>query len=265
MNDPECWIAPPRAIPLSSGQIHLCRTRLDLQQDTLRRLRTYLSPDEIVRAGRFRFPRDRDHFTAARGILRDLLARFLGCVPASICFSQGPNGKPSLSQKWSKNQLFFNVSHSHGWALYVFGNGRELGVDIEKIREEIDATKIAERYFSLREREEFRLLPHDLQPEAFFLCWTRKEAYVKARGLGLQIPLDSFDVSLTPSEPATLCSQDRERWELRSFHPIKGFVAALVSEGKIEKMRFWDYHEHSRVLLVDDRMPTHSPEGKSSG
>jgi 4'-phosphopantetheinyl transferase len=117
--------------------------------------------------------------------------------------------------------------------------GRELGIDVEKIRPQFVSEGIAERYFSVKEQRELAELPKELRDTAFFLCWTRKEAYIKAHGDGLQIPLDSFDVSFKPGEPEMLRSADSGRWSMRSFAPAPEFVAAIVAEGEIQSTRFW--------------------------
>ena len=130
----------------------------------------------------------------------------------------------------------FNLSHSHGVALYAVTRGREVGIDLEYIRSDLEVEQIAERFFSRREIATLRALPIDLRTDAFFLCWTRKETYLKARGEGLSLPLDQFDVSLIPGEPAALLSTHRGshealRWSLQELTPAPGYVAALGVEG----------------------------------
>jgi 4'-phosphopantetheinyl transferase len=237
------WSTPPTAVTLTAHELHIWRASLDVPPASLQRFSTYLLPAESARAQRFVFPSDRDHFIVGRGILRALLSRYLLQPPASIHILEGSRGKPYFSREGDGPSLRFNVSHSYGLALYVFAVQREVGIDIEKIRPEFATMEIAERYFSAREREELRGLPAGLRTEGFFLCWTRKEAYVKARGDGLQIPLDSFDVSLTPSQPAILKSADSARWSLRSFCPAPECVAAVVAEGSGGNVEFFDWTE----------------------
>ena len=126
----------------------------------------------------------------------------------------------------------FNLSHSHGLAVYAFALGREVGIDLEPIRPDFVSDDIAGRYFSTQELNELRALSPESGLEGFFLCWTSKEAYVKARGEGLQIPLESFSVSLTPGQREVLESADSSRWGLHSFQPAPRYVAAIVGEGK---------------------------------
>src|ERR1700730_1444128 len=230
------WSQPPQVLSLSHDELHVWLTWLDVERQEHTRLFSYLNKDEVSRAERFVFPRDRDHFIVARGRLRELLGKYLRCPPDAVQFKTGRFGKLSLLD--DENQLRFNLSHSHGLALYGFCMGRELGIDAEKIRPGFAGQGIAERYFSAAEQRELTEVPKELRDTAFFLCWTRKEAYIKARGDGLQIPLDSFDVSLKPDEPATLRSEDRGRWSVRSFTPAPEFVAAIIVEGEIQSPRF---------------------------
>lgn len=225
-----------RPVVLPAHEIHIWQAWLDVEQRERERLSAYLSADERARADRFVFANDREHFVVARGRLRELLGMYLERPPQSLEFRTGPYGKPTLVDR---ADLRFNLTHTHGLALYAFAMNRELGIDAEKIRPEFAGEEIAERYFSAAEQSELGKLPPQLRTSAFFLCWTRKEAYVKAHGNGLQIPLSSFDVSLTPGDPARLRSTDSERWIMRSFEPAQKFVASIVGEGAAESVRFW--------------------------
>src|SRR5206468_3486528 len=131
---------------------------------------------------------------------------------------------------------------SHGLALLAFAVGRNLGVDVEFVRSSLASEEIADRYFSPQEVAELRTLSPSLREEAFFLCWTRKEAYVKARGEGLHIPLESFNVSVTPGQPERLESADSGRWSMWSLHPDPQYVGALVVEGRDLRLREWGWH-----------------------
>ena len=230
------WSRPAQDVVLQEDEVHIWLAWLDVDAQERTRLTSYLSADEVSRAARFVFPRDGDHFIVARGRLRELLGKYLHCSPDAVQFKTGRYGKPSLLD--DRDPLRFNLSHSHGLALYGFCMGRELGIDAEKIRPGFAGEGIAERYFSLAERTQLAELPKELRDTAFFLCWTRKEAYIKAHGAGLQISLDSFDVSLKPGEPETLRSVDSSRWSLRSFTPAPEFVAAIITEREIRSPRF---------------------------
>ena len=230
------WPSSPKTPELTGDAIHIWRASLAMDSATLRRLESTLADQERARAERFRFERDRNRFIAARGFLRDLLGRYLECVPQTIEFVYGPRGKPAISGSESGHPLSFNLSHSHELAVIGINREREIGIDVELIRPEFTGEEIAKRYFSAKEVDELGRLPAELRTEGFFLCWTRKEAYIKAKGDGLHISLDSFDVSLSPGGPATLSSADESRWSIESFVPSlvpdPGYVAAVVAEGK---------------------------------
>jgi 4'-phosphopantetheinyl transferase len=203
-----------------------------------------LSADEHERAERFRFRKDREHFIAARGLLRILLGRYLDLPPRQLSFSYSPYGKPQLAGVSGGAALRFNVSHSHGIALYAVALGREIGVDVEYIRREVVGESIAEHFFSAREVASLRALPAEMQPQAFFNCWTRKEAFIKAIGEGLSFPLDEFDVSLVPDEPAALLNTrngplEAARWSLQALPVDEGYVAALAVEGHEWRLECW--------------------------
>jgi 4'-phosphopantetheinyl transferase len=156
------------------------------------------------------------------------------------------NGKPSLSKEFHSSQLRFNVSHSGGTVLLAFGLDRELGVDVEQIRPDFATGEVAERFFSAKEVSALRSLPVALQAEAFFNCWTRKEAFIKAIGQGLSCPLDRFEVTLAPGEPARLVATSVadvpvSKWSMRSLNCQPGLKAALVVEGHDWKLRCWKW------------------------
>ena len=226
------WATPTKELRLTQGEIHLWRASLeDVERVVLHRLEATLNPEEKSRAARFHFSRDRDSFVASHGILHELLGSYLKRPATEIEFRYGPQDKPALRTNDGESPIRFNLSHSHGLAAYAFSCGREVGIDLEMIRPDFASDEIAEHYFSGMELTELRALPPELRVEGFFLCWTRKEAYVKAHGAGLQIPLASFNVSLTPAQPAKLRSSDSSRWSLYSFQPAPQYVGAVVGEG----------------------------------
>ena len=235
------WTPAPASLQLGADEVHVWRASLDCDLPVLARLEATLSPDETVRANRFFLLTDRNHFVVARGILRELLGAYLRSAPANLQFNYGNYGKPVLVAKTSSLSLQFNLSHSGGLAVYAFSLGRRLGIDVEQIRPQLAGEDIARRYFAERELAELRALPPQLRAEGFFRCWTRKEAYVKAQGAGLSIPLDSFTVSLTPGRPEDLETEDSAQWLLRSLDPSPGFVAAVVGEGRDWQLRRWSW------------------------
>lgn len=210
-------------------------TQLDVGPAATMAAAVVLSKRERERANRFIFQRDRDRFIVARAGLRRLLASRLDLPAEAIEFEYGAHGKPALAHKSGPNDLRFNVSHSENVAIYAFADGRAVGVDIEAVREIQDRDDIATHCFSANENKAYLLLGSDERSQAFFNGWTRKEAFIKATGDGMHRPLDSFDVSLRPDEPARILRVGERNgedcgWLLYSFSPLQGFVSAVVIE-----------------------------------
>jgi 4'-phosphopantetheinyl transferase len=194
-----------------------------------------LSPDEIARAGRFHFEKDRIQFTRCRCALRRILADYLAIAPGEIRFEYLISGKPQLAADQNPRALEFNVSHSANIALIAVSSEHRLGVDVEKIRGDVDVEALAERFFSPRERDGIRALPDLLRVPGFFACWTRKEAFLKATGAGLSFPLADFSVTTHPDHAPEIedISGNREGgkpWFLSDLHVIDGYRAAVVLE-----------------------------------
>lgn len=219
----------------TSNALEIVTTRLDARPEAVRALAGWLSAEERRRADRYHFDRDRRRFIVARARLRQLLARRLMTRPEAVELVYRGNGKPALAQRCGLADWRFNVSHSDEIAVYAFSLGREVGIDVEAIREVRDADAIVSQFFSGREREAYMALDPDEKTLGFLNCWTRKEALLKALGDGLCQPLDGFDVSLAPGKPARILRVENTpggdaRWCLDSFSPSPGFVAAVVSE-----------------------------------
>ena len=236
------WDSPPSKVIASEDEVHVWRVPLDDSRIT--ELRSTLSPDECARADRFHFERDRNHFIVARSSLRTILGAYLKKNPPELSFSCSNYGKPSLFGEPAGNELRFNLSHANELALIAVTSNRAIGVDIEFIRPEFASEELAERFFSRTEVSALRALPADMQSEAFFNCWTRKEAYIKARGEGMSLPLNQFNVSLTPESDAALLGNQRDagevsRWSLRELHPGPGYRAAVAVEGQGWELRCW--------------------------
>jgi 4'-phosphopantetheinyl transferase len=220
---------------LSANHIHVWIMKLDVAADRLAYFRTILAADELERADRFYFERDRLRFAAGRGILREILGQYLGALPARLAFAYNEYGKPSLAGDYM-SALSFNLSHSGATGLLAVRRGGDLGVDIEEYLPGKGDEAVAEQYFSPREVGCFRSVPRLLRTRAFLNCWTRKEAYIKARGMGLSIPLDSFDVSLIPGEPATLLrtaeADDLKKWRLQALELGGAYIGAIAASGR---------------------------------
>lgn len=240
------WCPPPEILTLDSSEVHVWRASLDLPASRTQRLEQPLSLDEREKAERFYFQKDRKRFIVTRGLLRMILSLYLEIEPGQLRFDYDIYGKPTLARESGEAGLCFNLSHSHGIALYAVTRNREIGVDIERVRADVEIQQIAERFFSPQEYETLCALPSNMQAEAFFACWTRKEAYIKARGEGLAFPLNQFDVSLAPGEPAALLStkgdpQEASRWSLHELDPGPGYVAALAVEGYGWRLKCWQW------------------------
>ena len=225
---------------IPANGVELWTVSLDVGSARLSELAATLCPEERARAARFVFERGRREYVIARAALRDILGGHLGLPPPAIAIGvPTENGKPELRGPPEVRALRFNVSHSGGLALIAVGFGRELGVDVEEIRADRDLIGIAESIYSPAELAELRALPAGLQVEGFYLAWTRKEAFVKALGLGLSFPLEAFDVSLDPRAPAILRAVRAEgraagAWTLRSLAiPGGTHAAAIVAEGSL--------------------------------
>ena len=247
-NSHTIWELPPDLLKLQSDQVDVWRISLDLTAASVKLLESSLSADEAGRAARFHFPADRNRYIVAHGCLRDILARYLNCQPARLVFSTNDYGKPALQGY----ELEFNLSHSGDFALVAITQARRIGIDVERIRSDMEHESIARRFFSQNEALEWMTLPPEQRPIAFFNCWTRKEAYIKAQGLGLSLPLESFDVSLDPDGPALLRAtrpdpEEAARWRLLSLEVDPCYAAAVAVERNGLEFRLWDW---SRVCHV---------------
>lgn len=231
---------------MGRNEIHVWRAALTLKASQVHALAQILSPDEQARADRFQFQKDKVQYIATRGLLRVILGRYLDIEASQLLFCYNAYGKPALSNPPNDQRLRFNLSHSHGLSLYAVTRGREVGVDVERIEPDLVRTKVAEQFFSREEVKALRRLPRSLQPIGFFNCWTRKEAYIKARGEGLSLPLDQFDVSLVPGQPAALLYthgdlEEASRWSLHDLAPGLGYAAAVAAEGHDWKIKCWQW------------------------
>lgn len=236
------WSQAPVSVSPQAGEIHVWRVYLDQPVDVVQRFRSTLEDDEVHRADRFHFERDRRAFTVSRGFLRHVLGRYLTTNAEALRFAYGPYGKPTLNGEHKQSSLRFNMSHSRGVGLVAVTDTKEIGVDVEYIRPDFASEDIAQRFFSSREVSAFNALSSELRVAAFFRCWTRKEAYIKAIGLGLSQPLDGFDVTLAPEAPPALLRADEDdasRWSLSDIDVGSDYAAALVVEGQISEIRCW--------------------------
>ncbi len=244
---PDLWApGPARPVPAPS-EVHVWRASLALPPGDVAALHEVISDEERLRAGRFRFEVHRGRFVAGRGIQRRVLARYLGAGPAALRYRLAHHGKPSLDHPWDATGLRFNVSNAEDGLLIAVGLGRELGVDLEAVRTLGDRDDVARRFFSAPENQVYDTIADAERDAAFFTCWTRKEAYIKALGEGLSMPLDCFDVTLRPGEPARLLATrgnpaETDRWTLHELDPGPGWMGAVAVEGDASwEMRLYDW------------------------
>lgn len=231
---------------MAEDEVHLWRAALDQPAPQVELLAQTLAADEQLRAERFHFERDRQYYIVGRGLLRTILGQYLKLEPGELHFYYGARGKPALPDTLNPGRICFNLAHSQGLALYGITRGREIGVDLEYIRPVSEMDEIAGRFFSAQENAALQALAPSQRQEAFFNCWTRKEAYLKATGDGLAQPLDQFDVSLAPGEPARLLriagqSHLTARWSMLALKPAPGYVAALVVAGQDWQAQCWQW------------------------
>lgn len=249
---PTYWEQPPAAPAATEAEVHIWQAALAAPPSLRASLQGLLSPDELQRAGRFHFVRDRDHFVLARGLLRVILSLYTGTPAGRLGFVYNSYGKPALAGGQAPS---FNLSHSGDLVLYAVTAGRVVGVDVEQMRVDFATAEVAERFFAPEERDTLRGLPAELHTQGFYNCWTRKEAYIKARGEGLSIPLDRFEVTLIPGAPAALLHseggrEETARWRLEELDPGPAYAAAVAVEGHDWQLRCWQLAEESLQTLA---------------
>jgi 4'-phosphopantetheinyl transferase len=225
------WGDAPSSVFLEEGAVHVWGWDFDCSESEFLRYASLLSVEELVRQKRFLFKEDRVRYTVCHGIVRILLGNYLGLDPTSLEFTQNKFGRTSVRLQLIPYAISFNLSHTRGLALLAVAKNCEVGVDVEELSP-VEA-EIADRYFSDKERLELDSLVGSTWLEGFYRCWTRKEAILKAEGIGLNVKLDAFSVSLGPREDATLrefqsSSGITRRWHLAHLQPAPGFVGALA-------------------------------------
>lgn len=231
---------------VNSGEVHVWRAWCEMTVSEVQALSRHLSRDETERAERFCFGRDRRRFTVARGVLRAILSRYVDIEPGRLRFVYGPHGKPGLAPDCGGDEISFNLSHSGGIVLVAVTRGARVGVDVEQIRDDRIHMTIAERFFSPYELATLRALHEGVQAQAFFDGWTRKEAYLKARGDGLSCPLHRFTVSCAPGAPAALLDvegdpEEVRRWSLHALIPHVGYASAVAVDSETRRLTCQDW------------------------
>jgi 4'-phosphopantetheinyl transferase len=258
-------------MPLPADELHVWRACLERSPEVTAALHAVLSADERDRAGRFYLPQHGARYVVGRGLLRVLLATYLGIRPEHVEFAYGEHGKPLLrdppstgptgpdrSARRGPGRLWFNLAHSGAEAVYAFSASAEVGVDVELLDMERTHGRVAERFFAPGEVHSLRSLPSELQPKAFLHGWTRKEAFIKARGDGLSLPLNSFEVTLAPrAAPAVLrtawSATEPAEWSVIDLsEPERGVIAAAAG-----RYRGWRVVRRSADELADQAAACH--------
>jgi 4'-phosphopantetheinyl transferase len=227
------WQRPFDFAPIGEADVDIWHARCDSQSTDIKYLTGLLSADEKKRSELFRFDRDRLRHVFSRGVLRLILSKYLEVPPAQIEIIIGSQGKPVLAHQKKEHSIHFNLSHSSEAVLYAVTKVGAIGVDVEKIRDIPDIENIIGRYFSSWERTAFSKLPATQKKQAFFSCWSRKEAFIKALGAGPSPSLDEFDVSILPDQPASLLHthwdpSEVNNWLLSDIWLDAGHAAAMA-------------------------------------
>jgi 4'-phosphopantetheinyl transferase len=223
---------------LADDEIHVWKCKLEVDHVERLRLWSSLSDEEKLRAVRFRCVVDRNRFVVTHGRLREIIGFYAELAPHEIVLVREENGKPVLGSALRAKCVDFNITHSGDVALFAFGQHRNIGIDVEKIEEGIGIQSIAETCLSISEQVSLSNLPSKDRVTGFFNCWTRKEAYLKARGDGLRVALSGFDVTLAPGTPARFLAGVGPEWQIVAFYAESNFPAALVYDGPVCKIRF---------------------------
>ena len=239
------WTAAPSVPILRERELHVWRARTTASGDGLRAAEALLVPDEAERASRFRHEPSRRTYVVARAVLRRIVGAYLDIDPVAARFASSAGGKPYLDGPASGRCLQFNLSHSGEWAVYAFALHRPVGIDVERIRPTPDLLDIARRFFAASEYEVLMSLEGPARLESFFACWTRKEAYLKARGSGLSGSMGEFEVTVDAAAPPWLIADHENpaevgRWTFRSVDVGSGYAGAVVVEGQPARVRFFD-------------------------
>jgi 4'-phosphopantetheinyl transferase len=225
------WAAAERVPSLEPGHAHVWAASLDIDRDRFTTLAANLSADECARAARIRDARGAHRWQAARGMLRELIACYVNIPAREVRFAYEPNGRPLLAE--GDARLHFNLSHADGLGVFCFAREPFVGIDVEAVRELEEMPSIAKEFFSPNEQSSLAAIPPELRTHAFYCCWTRKEAYLKALGVGLSAPLDGFDVTITDELPRILrvatAPAEAAHWSLVHLLPARGFVGALAT------------------------------------
>ncbi len=240
------WKTAPKQLTFAESEAHVWRATLSVSDQTYSDFKKMLSQDEIEKATKLHFERDRRKSMISRAILKSILGRYLQIPPNEIEFMYGDQGKPFLSDKMQTTRISFNMAHSQGLALYAFSRNREIGVDLEEIRPIGNLDQIVKRHFSPNEERALSKLRENQKLEAFFQIWVCKEAYLKALGTGLDDHLNLFTIRLPIKSDSTAIvenkPQDDKQWFVHVVHPEQEFMGAVIVEGSKLNLRYFQFH-----------------------
>jgi 4'-phosphopantetheinyl transferase len=237
------WRLPSAKRALGDDEVDIWRLSLTPLDSMVSEFRARLSAEENARAEKFKFDKDRKRYILTHGLLRVILSLYADVAAEELTFTENRYGKPELVHPSGSN-LTFNLSHSQERALIGIARGRQIGVDIEYVKNDFEWKEIVERFFSPREIQMINALAKNLQHRAFFTCWTRKEAYVKATGMGLSLPLKEFDVSPVPGATTLLLSSpEKMRWSMKEVDVADSYVATVAVEGHDPGINYLDWPE----------------------
>jgi 4'-phosphopantetheinyl transferase len=236
----------PKDLDPSNDEVHIICASLDQSPARMEHLAGMLSADERARAARFHFDKDKKRFAAGRGMLREILGWLLRAEPAGLVFSYGPRGKPRLAGPTAGHLVHFNLAHADSLVVYAVSRDHEIGVDIERVRPLPDVELLAAQIFSKEENEQWQALPVEMKTEAFFTCWTSKEACLKANGEGISGALHEVEVSLTPGEPAQLVRiagdpHAAAQWCLHSLSPAWDYTSVVALNRPASRISCWKW------------------------
>ena len=238
------WNKSPVELRLDNACVDVWRSQIDLSAAKISEYRSMLCEEELKRTEKFTFPNKQEEYVVTRGLLRSALALVLKEDPASFSFKYSESSKPYLTTEVDRQAVAFNVSHSHGQALVAISLDRKLGVDIEKIRPEVEYEKLAERFFSKAEHKALMQCAAEERVAAFFATWTRKEAFVKAVGKGIAFGLSEFDVNVDANAPPKMLhtrwdADDVNNWHMANIESVNSHMATVVADGRAFKLRLW--------------------------
>lgn len=237
------WKNPPETLELLDSKIDVWSVNINNYTNKLFDYWELLSSSEKEKADRFRFEKDKNCYVIARGLLRILLSRYLNIKSQKINFRYAEKGKPYLEHP---SNIKFNLSHSKNCIVLAFTKNIELGIDVEYAKNNLEILQVAESFFSKQEIKALKSIQSIYRLSAFYNCWTRKEAFIKATGDGLSFPLNQFTVSLESSESAELVetrwdNKEKDLWSLETFTPQKDYIGAVASRNKIKGINYYKF------------------------